>query len=73
MIEKPPMVKEPPMGYSFVGLWNDEAKALAWYSAAMKARDTKPYVMTYDGELYHLWTKKQKNGKMVGRGFSEKI
>jgi hypothetical protein len=69
MMQKPPMVQEAPMGYSFVGLWNDEQKALNWYAAAMKAKDTKPYVMTHDGELYTLWVKKRKNEKMVGKGW----
>jgi len=69
MMERPPLVQEPPTGFSFVGLWDREEKLLNWYSAAMKAKDTKPYVMTTDGKLYHLWVKKPKNGKMLGWGF----
>ena len=63
---------EPPMGYSFIGLWDNEAKAQEWYAAAMKAKDTKPYILTYNhtSSIFTLWVKKRKGeGKMVGKGF----
>jgi hypothetical protein len=68
---RPPVVLgQPPVGYSMVGLWTDESRLLKWYAAAVKAHDNKPYVMSYDGELYTLWVKKTKGeGKMVGKGW----
>jgi hypothetical protein len=61
---------EPPMGYSFVGLWETEAPAQAWYANALRCGDTKPYVLTYHNCMYVLFTLKHKgNGKMVGKGW----
>jgi hypothetical protein len=63
---------EPPMGYSFIGLWDNEAGAQKWYAAAMKAKDTKPYILTYNPSsgIFTLWVMKRKGeGKMVGKGF----
>jgi hypothetical protein len=68
---RPPMIKgEPPTGYSLVGIFNEEPRLLRWYEAAIKAKDTKPYLMSFDGSLYTLWVKKTKGeGKMLGKGW----
>jgi len=64
---------EPPTGYSFVGLWTDKAGAHRWHAAAMKAKDTKPYMLTLKYGVYILWVKKRKGeGKMIGKGFKVK-
>lgn len=66
---------DPPMGYSFVGLWDNVEGAHRWYAAAMKAKDKKPYFLRYNSKekIYSLFVKKTKGeGKMVGRGFGAK-
>jgi hypothetical protein len=61
---------QPPMGYSFIGLWETEEPAQNWYANALKCGDTKPYYLTYNNLMYTLWTMKHKNnGKMVGKGW----
>lgn len=61
---------EPPMGYSFVGLWETEEPAQAWYANALRCGDTKPYYLTHRNLMYTLFTMKHKNGgKMVGKGW----
>ena len=71
LVKRPPVaIGEPPSGYSLIGMWTEEERLLKWYNAALRARDTKPYVMTYGGELYTLWVKKTKGeGKMIGKGW----
>jgi hypothetical protein len=68
-----PIHKGPvPTGYSFVGIFETRQKVDRWYDAAIKAKDPKPYLLTYSGGLYHLWTFKRKGeGKLVGTGWDE--
>jgi|GEM_PF-6673396 len=68
---------DPPPGYSFVGLWDNEAGARKWYAAAVKAakvtkKPLKSYALTYNHitGIFTLWVKKRKGeGKMVGKGY----
>lgn len=62
--------QNPPLNYSFIGLWETEEPAQKWYANALRCGDTKPYYLTFHNCMYTLWTLKHKGGgKMVGSGW----
>ncbi len=61
--------EDPPIGYSFIGMFETGKKAIDWWVAARKAGKTYPmWINEHDG-VYHLWRKVPKGGgKMIGSG-----
>jgi hypothetical protein len=74
MVKKLVVHKEnPPMGYSWIGMWPERKRADEWYEAALKAGKDFPFWLqkkdTQIGMRYSLYWKKPHKGKMVGRGW----